>query len=72
MKISRTLPQFENYPTLFVVSGEFDARLILASNGQAEEIVRFSMNPREEAKEKQGFISKSGGKSLGAVSHHER
>lgn len=72
MKISQTLPQFENYPTLFVVSGEFDARLILASNGQAEEIVRLSMNPREEAKEKQGFISKSGGKSLGAVSHHER
>ena len=72
MKISKTLPQFEGYPALFVISGEFEARLVLAKDGQVEELPGLGMNPREEAKEKQGFISKSGGKSLGAVSHHER
>lgn len=72
MKISNTLPQFDDYPVLFIVSGEFEARFILAKSGGSQELPSLLLNPREEAKEKQGFISKTGGKSLGAVSHHER
>jgi hypothetical protein len=72
MKISNTLPQFDDYPVLFIVSGEFESRFIIAKNGVLKELQALLLNPREEAKEKQGFISKTGGKSLGAVSHHER
>lgn len=72
MKISQNLPQFENYPTLFAVAGEFEAGFLLAKDGEIENIDKLKLNPREEAKEKQGFINKSRGAELGAVSHHER
>ncbi len=72
MKISKNLPQFENYPTLFAIAGEFEAGFLLAKDGEIEIVDKLKLNPREEAKEKQGFITKSRGTELGAVSHHER
>lgn len=55
-QIPKNLPQFEKYPTLFITSGEFDARFFLALNGIINEEKRIRMNPKEES----------------AVSHHER
>lgn len=72
MKISNTLPQFDGYPTLFVVSGEYEAAFIVAKNGLTEEYPKLELNPRVEAMEKQAFIDKSGGTGTGAVSHQER
>lgn len=72
MKIPNTLPRFERYPTLLLVSGDFETHLYLASDGQLTAVGSVALNPREEAKEKQGFISRSHGQDLGAVSHHER
>lgn len=72
MKIPNTLPRFEKQPTLLVVSGDFETHLYLASDGQLTAIGSVALNPREEAKEKQGFISRTHGQELGAVSHHER
>lgn len=69
-RISRNLPQFEKYPTLFITSGEFDARFYIALDGTINEEKRIRMNPREEAREKQGMIKESHGKELGAFSHH--
>ncbi len=72
MQISKKLPQFENYPVLFVASGEFDARFYIALDGEITEERRIKMPPREEAREKQEFIKESKGKDVGATSHRER
>lgn len=73
MKIPKNLPQFEKSPTLFLVSGEFEARFLVARNGEIAQTESFAFNPREEAKEKQAFVGKKGGmQSLSAVSHHGR
>lgn len=72
MQISQKLPQFKNYPVLFLATGEFDARFYIALDGEITEERRIKMPPREEAREKQIFVSKTEGKSLGAVSHRER
>lgn len=71
MKISKTLPQFENSPALFLVSGEYEAHFYVAKDGIIEEKKSIKHSPRENAKEKQGFITASHGPSgIGAVSHH--
>lgn len=71
MQIPKNLPQFENYPTLFISSGEYEASFYLAQNGLIEKMKSIKMAPREEAKEKQAFIGRKGGmSSLSAVSHH--
>ena len=73
MKIPKALPQFKDYPTLFLVSGEFEAKFYVAKNGEISENDSFALNPREEAKEKQAFVGKKGGmQSFSAVSHHGR
>lgn len=73
MKIPKDLLQFENTPTLFMVSGEFEVKFYIADNGEISESKSFALNPREEAKEKQGFVGKKGGmQSFSAVSHHGR
>lgn len=70
MKISKKLPQFEE-PTLFITSGEYESRFYLAHNGQIDLKKTIKLAPREEAKEKQGFIGKKGGRmDLASVSHH--
>lgn len=71
MQIPKDLPQFESYPTLFVVSGEYEAGLYLAQNGIIEKMKGLKMAPREEAREKQAFVGRKGGmSSLSSVSHH--
>jgi len=71
MKIPHIFPQFENDKALFVVTGEFEAKFYVAENGEIFETKSFSLDPREEAKEKQAFVGKKGGmQSLSAVSHH--
>lgn len=73
MKIPKNLPQFEKFPALFVASGEYEAKFYLAFNGLLELKKSIKMPPREEAKEKQGFITSSKGPAgLGAVGHHGR
>lgn len=69
MQIPKNLPQFSDSPSLFISSGEYEAHFYLAHKGILEELESFKMAPREEAREKQGFITESKGKSLGAVSH---
>lgn len=71
MKIPKDLPQFEK-PALFIASGEYEAVFWLAYLGMLVKKEHLKMNPREEAKEKQGYTFKSKGKSLGATTHHER
>lgn len=71
MKIPKNLPQFEK-PALFIASGEYEAAFWLAYLGMLVKKEHLKMNPREEAKEKQGYIFKSKGKKLGATTHHER
>lgn len=71
MQITNKLNQFKAYPTLFIVTGDFEAHLHLAQNGTFEQIDSVILHPREEAKEKQGFIHASKGALLGAVSHRE-
>ncbi|MCX6765672.1 MAG: hypothetical protein NT136_01790 [Candidatus Moranbacteria bacterium] len=71
MQIPKNLPQFKDYPTLFVSSGEYEARFYLALDGKLEEKNTIKMPPREEAREKQGFIGISWGQArVGALSHH--
>ncbi|HEX8974690.1 MAG TPA: host attachment protein [Patescibacteria group bacterium] len=71
MKISQKLPQFERFPALFITSGEYEAHFYVAFQGKIEEKKLLKMNPREEAKEKQGFIGHKGGQqNLASVSHH--
>lgn len=73
MQISNKLPQFERFPALFVTSGDYEAHFYIASKGELERKETLKMAPRENAKEKQGFVGhKSGMKSLSAVSHRER
>lgn len=73
MHIPKKFSQFENYPTLFVVSGEYEALFYLAQNSTLKKVRELKLNPREEAKEKQGFVGKKGGmQDLSSVSHHER
>jgi hypothetical protein len=72
MQISKKLPQFENYPVLFIASGEFDARFYIALNGEITEERRIKLPPREEAREKQLFIHESEGEALGAFGHKDR
>ncbi len=72
MKIPGQLPQFENYPTLFITSGEYEADFFLALNGVLELKEQIKMPSREEAKEKQSFVNESRGYELGATSHLER
>lgn len=69
MKIPKKLPQFEK-PALFVAAGEYEADFWLAFHGMLVRKEQVKMPPREEAKEKQGYITKSKGKELGAISHH--
>jgi hypothetical protein len=71
MQISNKLNQFNQYPTLFIVTGDFEAHLHLAQNGSFNQLDSLVLHPREEAKEKQGFIHASKGALLGAVSHRE-
>lgn len=72
MKIPQKFPQFEKYPALFVASGEYEARFYITFNGDIEEMKAIKMSPREEAREKQGFIGHKGGMAdLSSVSHHE-
>ncbi len=71
MQIPKNLPQFENRPALFVASGEYEAKFYLAFYGALNLKEEVKMPPREEAREKQGFITyaaKPGG--TGAVGHH--
>jgi hypothetical protein len=69
IKIPKNLPQFDARPALFVSCGEYEAHFYVAHRGNFEEIDLINMPPREEAREKQGFITASRGKNLGAVSH---
>jgi hypothetical protein len=71
MQIPRNLPQFETNPALFITSGEYEAKFYLAFYGALNLKEDVKMPPREEAREKQGFITyapKPGG--TGAVGHH--
>jgi len=69
-QIPRNLPQFEK-PALFVSSGEYEANFYLVFMGKMIKKEQIKMPPREEAKEKQGFVGRKGGmQSLSAVSHH--
>ena len=71
MQIPKKLPQFNKYPALFISSGEYESSLYLALNGKLMLEKSIKMAPREEAKEKQGFIGMKGGRyGLAAVSHH--
>jgi hypothetical protein len=71
MQIPKKLPQFSKYPALFISSGEYEACFYLALNGKLMFEKSIKMAPREEAKEKQGFVGKKGGRyGLAAVSHH--
>ena len=73
MKIPKSLSQFKDTPTLFLVSGEFEAKFYVATDGEISDKDFFALDPREEAKEKQAFVGKKGGmQSLSAVSHHGR
>lgn len=71
MQIPKKLPQFEK-PALFIASGEYEASFWLAFHGMLVKKEQLRLNPREEAKEKQGYIFRSKGKELGATTHHER
>ncbi|EKE18814.1 MAG: hypothetical protein ACD_9C00225G0004 [uncultured bacterium] len=73
MQISKKLPQFERYPALFISSGEYEAHFHIAFKGSFELVRTIKMEPRVEAKEKQGFEGrKAGMKSISAFSHHGR
>lgn len=73
MQIPKNLPQFEKKPALFVASGEYEAKFYLALNGLLELKNAIKMPPREEAREKQGFITSSEAPAgFGAVGHHGR
>ncbi|EKE19443.1 MAG: hypothetical protein ACD_9C00016G0002 [uncultured bacterium] len=70
MIISKNLPQFETSPSLFIVSGDYEALFYFAFKGNILLKEKIRMAPREEAKEKQAFVGhKSGMRSLSAVSH---
>ncbi len=70
MKIPKNLPQFEKYPALFAASGEYEAKFYVAYKGNLELKKTLKMPPREEAREKQGFITSSSAPAgLGAVGH---
>lgn len=70
MQIPKNLPQFKS-PALFVASGEYEADFYLAHRGLLEKKEELKMPPREEAREKQGFIAHKGGmQDLSSVSHH--
>lgn len=71
MQIPKKLPQFEK-PALFIASGEHEAVFWLAFHGTIIKKEWLFLNPREEAREKQGYVFKSKGKKLGATTHHER
>lgn len=71
MRIPQKLPQFEK-PALFITGGEYEAVFWLAFHGSLVKKEHLKLNPREEAKEKQGYVFKSKGKALGATTHHER
>jgi hypothetical protein len=71
MQIPKNLPQFDRNPALFVASGEYETKFYLAFHGTLILKENIKMPPREEAREKQGFITyaaKPGG--TGAVGHH--
>ncbi len=71
MQIPKNLPQFENYPVLFLSAGEYNAHFYLALNGKVEEIDSIKMSPRDNAKEKQAFVGrKTGMINLESISHH--
>ncbi|MDP1884271.1 MAG: hypothetical protein Q8L10_02785 [Candidatus Moranbacteria bacterium] len=71
MQIPKKLPQFEKLPALFIASGGYEADFYLAHNGTLELHSKIKLSPREEAREKQGFIGRKGGvKNLSSVSHH--
>lgn len=71
MKISKSLPQFERFPALFITSGEYEAHFYLAFKGEVNEKNVIKMAPRDEAKEKQAFTGhKAGMMDLTSVSHH--
>lgn len=73
MQIPQNLPQFEVFPAVFLVSGQFESVFYLANKGQLNEINRIKMTPRDEAKEKQGFTGhKAGMFDLSSVSHQGR
>lgn len=72
MKISNKFPQFERFPALLITSGEYEARFYVAFQGKLEQKEILKMPPRENAKEKQGFVGhKSGMQSLSATGHRE-
>lgn len=71
MKISKTLPQFERFPALFIASGEYEARFYVAFEGEISEKDTLRMSPRDEAKEKQAFTGhRAGMQDLSSMSHH--
>jgi len=72
MKIPQNLLEhFKNKIALLLVSGEFECKFFVIKNGEIAEQTALILNPREQAKEKQGYIHKaSGANDLGAVSHH--
>lgn len=56
-----------------MASGEYEARFYLAKNGEINLLTSLKMPPRQEAREKQGFITSSEAKAgLGAVGHKGR
>lgn len=72
MKISKQFPQFAK-PALFVSAGEYEAKFYVAHRGELKLVRKMEMPPREEAKEKQGFIGKKTARpGLAAVSHRGR
>jgi len=72
MKIPQDLPHFEKSPALFVNAGEYEAHFFIAVNGQITKENELKMPPREEAKEKQGFIGKRANQNLAAFSNRGR
>lgn len=72
-KIPKNLPQFEKLAALFISAGEYEAKFYVALDGKINNETEIKLPPREEAKDKQGFIGKRATRpNLASVSNRGR
>lgn len=70
MRIPKNHSQFERLPALFITSGEYEAIFHVAHKGELENVGQIKMEPKKEAKEKQGFTrSGTGTGNMSTYSH---
>ncbi|KKP58507.1 MAG: hypothetical protein UR60_C0006G0013 [Candidatus Moranbacteria bacterium GW2011_GWF2_34_56] len=71
MKIPTPINQFEEKSVLFIITGDYEGRFLIAHKGTIKDKLGLKFSMREEGKEKQAYVhSNPGPEKAGAMSHY--